>query len=345
MKYLFYLGHPAHFHLFKNVIRHLRENHHEITIVIKKKDILEQLLIDIEWEYINILPQGRKNDKLSIASSTVKRDIVLWQIVKRWKPDLMSGTSIEIAHIGWLRRIPSVIVNEDDWNIVPLFAWLGYPFCSKILAPQCCSTGRWHQKTVFYAGYHELAYLHPDYFIPDIEIARPLFKNSSHYFIIRFSELTAYHDAGITGLHQGMVKEIIKILESFGNVYITSEKELDPELEPYRMQLHPLDIHHALAFADIFIGDSQTMTAEAAVLGTPALRFNDFVGRIGYLEELEHRYQLTFGYQTCQSDALLNKLKELLAIQNLKEVWKQRQKQMLDEKIDLNQLMFNLYNE
>lgn len=29
------------------------------------------------------------------------------------------------------------------------------------------------------------------------------------------------------------------------------------------------------------------MAAEATILGTPSIRFNDFVGKLGYLEELE----------------------------------------------------------
>ena len=36
------------------------------------------------------------------------------------------------------------------------------------------------------------------------------------------------------------------------------------------------------------------MAVEAAMLGTPSLRFNDFAGKIGVLEELEHKYELTF---------------------------------------------------
>ena len=47
----------------------------------------------------------------------------------------------------------------------------------------------------------------------------------------------------------------------------------------------------------MFIGDSQTMTSEAAVLGTPAIRCNSFVNRISYLEEEENTYELTFGFK------------------------------------------------
>jgi uncharacterized protein len=85
------------------------------------------------------------------------------------------------------------------------------------------------------------------------------------------------------------------------------------------------------------IGDSQTMTAEAAVLGTPALRFNDFVGRLGYLYELEHRYGLTFGISTAHPDRLMAKLDELLAFSDLKTEWRNRRSRMLGEKIDVTE--------
>lgn len=50
-----------------------------------------------------------------------------------------------------------------------------------------------------------------------------------------------------------------------------------------------------MVFASLYIGDSQTMVAEAGVLGVPFVRFNDFVGRIGYLRELEDVYELGYG--------------------------------------------------
>ena len=50
-----------------------------------------------------------------------------------------------------------------------------------------------------------------------------------------------------------------------------------------------------MVFASLYIGDSQTMSAEAGVLGVPFIRFNDFVGRIGYLRELEDVYELGYG--------------------------------------------------
>ena len=47
----------------------------------------------------------------------------------------------------------------------------------------------------------------------------------------------------------------------------------------------------------MFIGDSQTMTSEAAVLGVPSLRCNSFAGRISYINEQEFKYGLTLFHQ------------------------------------------------
>lgn len=71
--------------------------------------------------------------------------------------------------------------------------------------------------------------------------------------------------------------------------------DLGTQFEKYRIRINPLDMHHVMAFASLYIGDSQTMAAEAGVLGVPFVRFNDFVSRIGYLRELEDVYELGYG--------------------------------------------------
>ena len=95
-------------------------------------------------------------------------------------------------------------------------------------------------------------------------------------------------------------------------------------------------MHHLLAFAKLYIGDSQTMAAESAVLGTPSFRLSDFAGKLGYLEELEHNYGLTFGFKPSESEILINKMEELLTIPDLKREWQFRRQKMIKDKIDLS---------
>ena len=343
MRYLFYMGHPAHFHLFKNTIIALQQSGHEAMILIKKKDILEDLLRHAGMQYININPEGRRDDKFSIGLKLLKRDFQFLKICLRFKPQIMIGTSAEIAHVGKLLGIRSIVVNEDDAEVVPWFAKLAYPWATNILAPYCCSVGKWEHKKIGYKGYHELAYLHPSNFSPKKENIKNL--GDEPFFILRFAKLTAHHDEGRKGINTLIAEKLINMLSKHGRVYITSERELESQFEQYRIAINPLHIHDALYFAQMYIGDSQTMAAEAAVLGTPAIRFNDFVGQISYLEELEKEFALTFGFKTSDADAMLVHVETLLNQQNLKLQWQEKRSMMLNQCIDLNQFMIKLLTQ
>jgi predicted glycosyltransferase len=342
MRYLIYLGHPAHFHLFKNAIKILTEKGHDLKILIKKKDVLEDLVKSAGWNYININPKGRADNKFAIALALLKRDWQFLKICSMIRPHLMIGTSAEISHIGKLLGIYSIVVNEDDDFIVPLFAKLAYPLANKILAPNCCSVGKWGNKKIGYNGYHELAYLHPKYFTPDENVGTYLKAGKEKYFIIRFAKLGAHHDDGRTGITTEIAREIIKKLSVNGNVYISSEKVLEAEFEKYRICIKPEEMHSALYFAEMYIGDSQTMAAEAAVLGTPSIRFNDFAGQINYLEELEHCYYLTFGIKTTEILKFYNKIDELLNNPDLKKEWNKKLLKMFDQTQDITELLVNI---
>ena len=76
------------------------------------------------------------------------------------------------------------------------------------------------------------------------------------YFLIRFSALNAHHDKGIKGISNEIAERLVKILEPFGTIYITSERPLEPQFEKYRIKINPLDMHHVMAFASLYIGDS-----------------------------------------------------------------------------------------
>ena len=96
-----------------------------------------------------------------------------------------------------------------------------------------------------------------------------------------------------------------------------------------------------MAFAGLYIGDSQTMAAEAGVLGVPFVRFNDFVGRIGYLNELENVYNLGFGIKPDEEEKLYQTVQNLLEMENRKEVFQQRRETMLSECINFADFLTN----
>ena len=337
MNVLIQLSHPAHFHLYKNVAKNLMADGHKVFILIKTKDILEDLLKQSGLPYYNILKEAHRKSKLGIFWDMLVRDWRMLCFVKKNRIDLLTGSTVEVAQVGWLTRKYRINTGEDDMRVVPMVQKLGGPFMQTLLSPIVCDNWKLEGKSVKYASYHELAYLHPNHFQADKNIVEQYFSTDSPYFILRFASLNAQHDVGIQGINTEIAQRLIDILKSHGRIYLTSERELEPQFEPYRIKINTLDMHHVMAFSTLYIGDSQTMAAEAGVLGVPFVRFNDFVGRIGYLNELEDVYHLGFGVKASEEGAaekMYEVVEDILALPHLKEEWEARRQKMLSEKID-----------
>lgn len=333
MKILFYFGHPAQYYFLKHSIKQLRDKGHQTTILIKTKDVLEDLLKDDQEDYINIFPEGRKQKKISILLGLIKRDIRLFRLTFNKRYNLFIGTDPSLAHVGYILRIPVLTVLEDDYEVIPSLAKLTYPFTSYIVTPACVKVGKYENKKIGYSGYMKLAYLHPNYFKQqEINLKKP-------FFILRLSQLNAHHDFDIKGISESLLDQIIALLSKQGTVFISSEKTLSFKYESYKLRINPTEIHHYLSNSSMLISDSQSMSVEAAMLGIPSIRLSDFVGKISVLEELEHTYQLTFGISPSEPQKMIDKINQILEEPNFSERFQQRRERMLSEKIDVTAFM------
>lgn len=331
-----FLGHPAHFHMLKNTAKALMDNGNEVEFVIKKKDILQSLMDKAGFSY-TIIRENRGNRKYDLIKSVLEMEINICKFIFKKRIDILIGSTLSFASSS-IMRIPTIILSEDDWYIIPRYAKLVYPFAANILSPRICDAGKWNYKKIGYAGFQKMSYLHPNYFTPNKNIVEKYFSvEQSPYYIIRFAKLTAHHDVDVHGFSLEVARKIINLLKEHGRVFITSEGTLPEEFEQFRLRINPLDIHHILAFASLYIGDSQSMAVEACMLGTPCLRFNDFVGekKISVLEELEHVYHLTNGIHSSDAEKLYSKIEEILALPNAREIYQERRKKMLADKIDV----------
>lgn len=342
---LIYIGHPAQYHFFRNALSILKHDGHEIKILIKTKDVLEDLLKNDGWDYTNIQTVPRKNTKLSILKAALSRTLTVCKIAQIFHADMLMGTDSSIAQAAWLLRKPSFTTLEDDVEIIKYLAKLTYPFTSHIVVPNVCRVGKWENKKIGYDGYMKLAYLHPKYFKANEDVVKQ-YGITDYYIILRLAKLTAHHDKGIRGLNESLVSNIISSAQTHGvKVYISSEIQLNPIFEPYRLRINPKDIHHIMAFATMLISDSQSMSVESAMLGVPSLRFSDFAGQISVLEELEYKYQLTFGIPTSEPDKLIEKMNQLLDEKGLKNEFNDRHKKMLEDKIDVTEFIVKLVEQ
>ena len=336
MRILVQLSHPAQFHFYRHSIDNWRKDGHEVFVLIKTKDILEDLLKEAGVQYYNINEIVHRGSKIGMFWDMVVRDWRVLRFCVKQKIDLLTGSTVEVAHVGWLLHKPAICAGEDDAATIPLFVKTIKPFLQVRLSPVTCRAGSLERKTVHYAGFMKLAYLHPNQFTPDSSVLRKYgIDTETPFFLVRFASLRAHHDNGINGFNTEKAQGLIDRLSIHGKIYITSERELEPQFEKYRLHINPLDIHHVLAFATLYVGDSQSMAVEAAMLGTPSLRFNDFAGKIGVLEELEHTYKLTFGIPSSQTQRLYDNVEELLSMHNLREKFQERRQKMLSDKIDV----------
>lgn len=338
-KILFYFGHPAQYLFLKQTIKLLKENKHETIILIKSKDVLQDLLVANNEAFINIQENERGFHRTIIFLSFIRRVFMVFLYVLKKKPNLLIGTDPSIAIVGRILRKDRITILEDDYNVIKHLANICYPNTSVILCPEVCDVGRWKGKKIGYNGYMKLGYLHPNIFKYDIEKIEK-YNLGVRYVLIRLARLTAHHDFGAVGINFNTLDNLIELFEGRKySVIISSESSLNKNYAKYDCKIQPNDMHQVLAHASFLISDSQSMSVEAAMLGIPSIRVSSFAGKISVLEELEHNYFLTFGIYPDNNNELIQKTKLLLSMPDLKEVFAKRRKKMLSDKIDVTAFM------
>jgi len=332
MNILMDIAHPAHVHLLRNTYYELTKRGHKVFVTVKDIPAAMNLLdiYQIPYTYLG----GKKDSLIGKALLQLKYNFKIWRLVISNKIEIGFSSSLTITHISRITGMKSIFLDDDDDVVEPLVVKYAHPYADVVLSPECAQ--RATSKRVAYRGYHELAYLHPSRFTPDSSVLKEIgLKEGDTYFVLRFNAFKAHHDVGVMGLSIENKRKLIEYLKQKGKVFITTERNIDDEFKKYQLLLSPEKVHSLIYYATMLIGDSQTMTSEAAVLGTPAIRSNSFVGQISYLEEEEHKYGLTYGFLPDKFDAMQLKIEELISLTNLKEIWQERRLKMLKDKIDV----------
>lgn len=264
------IGHPAHVHYFRNFISIMKQKGHSFYITAREKEFSHQLLKSLDLSFT-----GRgKGGKGFIGKYLymLKADLLIWKLARKFRPDLfMSFCTPYLSHAAFLLGKPAIVI--DDTDHAALNHTMYKPFAHSILTPEMFlkDFGRKH---IRFNGYFESIYLHKKFFTPDHSILEELqIKPGEFWSVVRFVSWDANHD--MLGQNKGLnLKEKISLVENLskkGRVFISSEVELPSEIEQFKLRLPPEKIHHIMAFASLFIGESLTMASESALLGTPSL--------------------------------------------------------------------------
>lgn len=312
---------------------------HQFLITARQKDVTEELLQLYGLPYTTLSAIGRR--KSALFTEFGVRTWRLWRIARKFKPDLFMGImGASIAPLGKVMGIPSFVFYDTE--NAKLTNGVVYKTCTKFITPHCyrISMGKKHET---YRGFHELAYLHPSRFQPDESVLAPLaLKPGEPFSLLRFVSWGASHDFGHKGITFENKCAAVNAFKSFGKVFISSENPLEPELEPYRLNLPPHQLHHVLAYATLLYGESATLASEGAMLGTTGIYIDD-VGR-GYTSNLEEEFGLVFNYTEALSDqsASIEKGLEILKNPASKAEAKARSQNLIESTVDVTQHMMDL---
>jgi uncharacterized protein len=336
MRILIDILHPAHVHFYRNFHAEMTARGHAVCFTARDKDHSVELLQRFELPYKQISTQ-RTGAGLGIEM--IERTARLLRIMRQVHPDVLTGImGPSIAVAGKLSRTPAVVFYDTEF--ASQTNRVVYPLAYSVCTPDCYQ-GAVPGRHLTYAGYHELAYLHPNRFLPDpARLAAFEVAADEPYSVLRFVSWQAVHDRRETGLTEFQKRQLIELLQRHGKVVISSEAPLPSDLEPLRVKGPVEQIHHLVAHAQLIVGESATMSSEAAVLGVPAV-YIATTSR-GYIDDQERRYGHVRHFSDQQYGQAAAEIERLLA-DSPREFGEKARKRLLDEKVDVTTWMVDYF--
>ena len=339
MHYLIFTNTPAHVHLYRHAARELENRGHDVLILARDYGCTLDLLEyhDLPYEVYGYCGTS----KWSLFSRLPAHYARAIHAARRFDPDLIFGMGGYAAHTGALLRTPVVLLIDSETT--GLDHTVSTPFARTVLTPDTFRTELCEDHYVF-PGLKECAYLHPDVYERDPSIRDRLGLGPAEPFaIVRLNAFGSHHDVGKGGFTPGRRRELIESLAEYATVFVSDEGgDLSFDDLPARpFSLHPAMLHDALAAADLLVADTQTMVTEAALLGTPAVRSNSFVGEddMGNFLELE-RDGLIFNEAAFEE--AIERACGLLAAEGTDAEWRRRRDAFLADRCNLTDVIVDV---
>lgn len=335
MNVLISISHPAWAHQFHHIIDILKKRGHKVKVLVIKKDknweILDQY--GIEYTVVGESTGKGKVDKAFILLVTTWRHLV--EAIK-FKADVLIGRpSPMMAITAFLTGKKNIVYSDTERSVESLF--FSKLFSYKILTPMMYRKDL-GKKQMRVETFKELFYLHPNYFKPNPEDVRLVgLEPGEKFSFVRFVAWHASHDLGHKGFTNEQKMEIIKHLEKYGKVILSSEEELPSEFDKYIKKVPHTKLHSVMSQAQLFVGDGLTMAFECNVMGVHAIFTSEMTS--GAADELEERYNLLYCIEDREHmvEKTKKKIDELLSKENIREIGLEKQKKLLEDKKDFNE--------
>ena len=326
MKILIDINHAAHIHYFKNFSRIMIEKGHSVLFVVRDRENTLALIKSSGFDYVN---KGRgASGLLGKLLKMPSVDYRLYRIAKEYGADLfISYASPYACVVSTILRKPCIAL--DDTEHAKFEHIMCRPLSDVTLSPYCYRARLWRGQQVF-DSFLEMLYLHPNYYIPDEAAPGKLgLAPGQKYCILRFVAWDANHDVGQHGLSAGEKKSLVKELSAYCRVFISSESELDEELLPYRLDIHPSEFHDILYHSSLYIGEGSTTASEAALMGVPSIYVNSL--EVGYVDT---EVEAGLAFHLHDYESVLKTAVGILSSPGAKDRFMQNRKQLLEKTID-----------
>lgn len=340
MNYLFIINTEGQVHTWKNTIRALVRTGSVVTIFARDYGRTLELLAEEGFEYKSFKPKKSKKFK---ALDIFKHIFFGFRARFKNKPDFILGFGVDASIMAKVAGSKSIIFSDSE--PIGIQNKLVRMLSDCIITPQkfTADLGKKHIRT---PSYKELAYLHPNHFSPDGSIVEELgLKKGQKYAILRFNAFDALHDIGRKGFTIEDKYALVEHLKPYARVFISSEVELPEDLKKYDLPVSFKRIHDVLFYSDLLVTDTQTMATEAAILGTPTIRCNNFVGPNDMSNFIELKKSYGLLYSSSDSRQAIEKAVELIQQPDLKVEWQNKREKLLEEKIDLTSFMVDFIEQ
>lgn len=335
MRYLIFTNTPAHVHLYRNLVAALESDGQEVLVLGRDYACTKDLLEYYDMPYEIYGPQG--TDFRSLVTNLPRQLAGILRRARDYDPDVIFGRTAYAAYAGVLTGTKPVLVLDSQPSYTGPMVFSR--FARAAITPKAFNRvlGSHHYT---FDGLTEVAYLHPDVYSPDPTVRDDLGVDpDEQYAIVRFNAFDALHDVGTDGNTQVDRRRLLERLSDHATVFVSDEGgHLDFDDVPAReYDLHPGRIHDALAEADLLVADTGTMVTEAALLGTPAVRFVDeSEPTMGEFEELERN---GIAVQHTDFDEVLDSCVRLIEDDSATERWEELRDRYLEGKPNVTNLL------
>lgn len=333
---------PAHVHLYREAIKSLRSRGHRTSVFARDDECTLALL---SYHGIPHHVYGSRDiSKLGLVNELPRQARTIAGLVRELDPDLMIGMGVYSTYAATIASVDAITVMDSEPTATK--QRLSAPLVEAILTPSTFRRYLGRKHYAFY-GFKETAYLHPEVFESDSSIRETLgVAAGESYSLVRFNAFNGHHDVGQRGFTPAQKRELVQMLADHGTVFVSDEAGRISFDEPgvRRYEAHPARMHDAIAGADLLIADTQTMVTESALIGTPTIRSNSFVGDrdMGNFVALERA-----GLVRNRSDFenVLADVETLLADPETGERWRRRRDAFLADKCNLTAVLVDLVED